>query len=570
MLPVSERERKKLTVSELARAVGKADSFVRQHIRRGHLMAAKDGARTFIEPSEAVRWSRERGLPFALPESVSPAAGTSPRAARMTAIVRLKGDGKADNVYTLIRHRRADVLGPWAGPDQGTWMREDIGHGLSRLRLSATFEHCRKLAEEAIERGLVELAGIDCQFDLISNPRRHRTFQDERPDADAARSPFRAHSAEVLEYWASESDGRVALTQAIEDLPADFKLKVPSASDAEIWPDRIGNLVIAGAQDTHTFDLHVDGFCSMTFHASGDGLFRGSYRAVVWASHCRDEVLRREFAVEAGNTRFLLPCNPDRIGYAVHRVSDGQCVDLSDSYLAVSITIDGAMLGPSLHITDKRRRRIHTIARSTSRSRIKVDGDQNAPEFDRIIRRRSLQGRAAESDTAAKRAGNVLRFGPHDFSKAVDRLIALVSRDGGSGAVYLADRYFASRVPGIAGFRLYADLLATSHDQLNVLCTEEPAKHPNPWWEGLPPHLTERLTVRSFQNHDRKTPAFHDRYLVAAERETLFTNSVHGWQKDGVTFVTLPFDVYRSETAHMWSQPLQTTSADFWVEEYPR
>ena len=561
-----------LTVSELARIVGKADSYVRQHVRRGHLSVTKDGTRTLIDPEEAIRWSQERNLPFLSPVPFTSALSSPPRAARMTAIIRRDGDTTADNVYTLIRHRRADALGPWASPHSGEWKTEDLGHDLCRLTLDSTFDECRALADEAVEGGSVELADIRCKYDLFSHPRRHWAYRDDRPNAKASmKSPFHAHSANITEYWATESEGRASLSRSLDELPADVKITVPSARASEIWPDRIGNLVIAGAEDGHTFDLHVDGFRSLAFHAGGAEVHPGAFNATVWAYHCGDEVFHRELPVEFGNRKFILPCNPDRIGFAVYRTSDGQCVDFRDSSLVVSIDIDISVSSePSLQLTDDKRRPFHTVPRST-RSLLQIDGNKHAPEIDQTLRRRMLQRHAAESDAEAKRAGDVVRCDPQDFNEAAKHLIALVGRDvAAKGLIYLADRYFPSLAGDAAGVRLVTDMLAASNEcRLNILCTETPAEHPSPWWTALPTHLTEHMTVRSFLKRDRK-PAFHDRFLVTAERERLFTHSINGWKKDGVTFVTLPFNVYRTHAEYLWSQPLQSTSANFYVEEYPQ
>ena len=49
-----------LTIPELARAVGKSENYVRQHIFRKHLAVQKDGRNRSVTHDEALRWARER------------------------------------------------------------------------------------------------------------------------------------------------------------------------------------------------------------------------------------------------------------------------------------------------------------------------------------------------------------------------------------------------------------------------------------------------------------------------------------------------------------------------------
>ena len=56
-----------LTIPELARAVGKSENYVRQHVFRKHLTVQKDGRNISVTHDEALRWARERELPFEPP-----------------------------------------------------------------------------------------------------------------------------------------------------------------------------------------------------------------------------------------------------------------------------------------------------------------------------------------------------------------------------------------------------------------------------------------------------------------------------------------------------------------------
>ena len=92
----------RLTVADLALAIGKDENYVRQHIRRKNLTAEKDGGRVFVEEAEAVRWAKERGLPLTqaiiTPESDGE---VSTRAARMTVLAVRAPNGTAANMFTL-------------------------------------------------------------------------------------------------------------------------------------------------------------------------------------------------------------------------------------------------------------------------------------------------------------------------------------------------------------------------------------------------------------------------------------------------------------------------------------
>ena len=561
-----------LSVSEVARGAGQSELLVRQHIHRGHLIATKDGNRTVIALDEALKWSRDRGFSFVPPPQLAETASLAPRSARMTVLARRDTDTGANNVCTVIRHRRSDSLGPWAAQSVGKWTVEELGKEFMRLTIDAPLDHCRQLADEAISHGSVNLAGLDCRFELLDAPRRHMAYRDMRPGVESSfTSPFSGHSAEVIEYWAADTEHRTAMLQAMNDLPYDFQLEAPSCLSLRTRPDRVGNLVIVGAQDTLTFDLQANRNGSLTFHASGDRLEHGRYMATVWACHGGDEILRRQHTVVPGLTAIPLTSAPDRIGFAVYRTSDGHCVDLLDCHLIVSVGLDfHVSSGPALQLTDHRNRPVHTVEKAASRSRLVIEGDRNAPDLDRAIRRRSLQRRSAERDAEARRAGDLARFDPPHVVDAIAHLTRLIRHDTDQSApIYIADRYFAKPTKDSLGV-LYADLFAASTDhRLNVLCTEPPSTYPNPWWKKFPRQLREHLTVRSFLRHDGK-PAFHDRYLILGDSEILFTHSFNGWHEHGVTFVKLPFDVYRAHAVELWSVPLQSATASFRVEEYPR
>ena len=62
-------------------------------------------------------------------------------------------------------------------------------------------------------------------------------------------------------------------------------------------------------------------------------------------------------------------------------------------------------------------------------------------------------------------------------------------------------------------------------------------------------------------------PDFHDRYLITPEREIIITNSFNGWPKHGVTFVSLPYGVYRAEAERLWSMDIESTKVPLLIRE---
>ena len=558
-----------LTVRDLARAVGKSETYVRQHIHRGHLTVQKDGRHTYVAPDEAIRWCRERGMPFTPPAGVTTTMSTSPRIARITIITLQGNDQSHTNVFTLIRHRRPESLGPWALHPSEQWTHEKLDHGFSRFTMDTTFERCCNLVDHITASGSVDIAGVNCRYDLLSPPRRHWAYRDHRGISDVSmQSPFSAHSAEILEHWTSDTDLRASLLATLDSLPSDWDRRTPFGFDLRTRIDRVGNLVVAGAQDAVTCDLVAHRNGSLWFHATGDELISGAYHATLWASHSGDNVLRQELAVTPGHVPIPMNSDADRIGFAVYRTADSQCIDLLDVNLLLSIQIGiNVSSGPTVRLTDRRGRSIHSVASPTTRTKSVVSSDDPS-RVEGTIRRRALERRAAESTAAAKRERNIVRFGPDEFNAAVNHLVNLLREADASETIYLADRYFPKPVKGPRGIQLFADLLgATVGRELCVLCTQPPNAHPNPWWSRFPTHMTTHLTVRSICNNGR--PAFHDRYLITPQRETLFTHSLNGWARDGVTFATLPYGVYRAEAMHFWSLTPNAHTPPYDVKEYP-
>ena len=147
----------------------------------------------------------------------------------------------------------------------------------------------------------------------------------------------------------------------------------------------------------------------------------------------------------------------------------------------------------------------------------------------------------------------------------------------GLGPLYLADPYFDPYLDDTAAkysklVQTYLDLFAaTTGRSLRILCAH-PREYCQPWWVKYPKDITKHVSVRTFHKRDERGPdgprrGFHDRYLITPDTETIITNSLNGWDKAGVTFISLPYEVYRAEAEQLWSMKLEADTERLWVEE---
>ena len=564
-----------LSIAELARAVNRSEIYVRQHIHRKHLNARKDGRNVSVAVDEAIRWARERGLSFDLPARASATAGAmNGRTARMTVLAWHAPSAQPRNLFTFIRHRRQDALGPWVNEPDETWSSDDLTdltHELKLFFFDAPFERCQALVDRILDSGTLEVDGIEIHYDLESTPRRHWAYRDDRPLSDASlRSPFSRHSAEIIEYWSFTAEPRKCWLEILKSLSTDLSPRLKRLGfPLDRRSDRIGNLMIAGAEDAIACDLVAHHDRTLRFRVDTNDLLPGAYRATVWATHSGDEVLRREIPVTPGQTVVEVASDVDHIGFAIFRTADGQCVDLMEAFLLMEAHVGlGIESGPTLHLHDRLGREIHTVKPAGPISKIEVHSDNDSPKLDKEIRRQYIDRRVYERETAARREGNFVRFQPTQFDQAVQYLIRLLRQDSDRTApVYLADPYFMSPLKGDKGTRLYLDLFAaTTGRPLLILCTQKENGNAEPWWSNYPNQITAHVSVRAFRKHD-DTPGFHDRYLITRAREILITHSFNGWPKDGVTFIGLPYDIYRAEADRLWNMAIGATTTDLFVRE---
>ena len=188
------------TIADLALAVGKGENYVRQHIRREHLVARREGRRVLVEESEAARWAKEWGLPFS--QTIATLAlddEIGERAARMTVLALRTPDGTTMNLFTLVRHRDRNSLGPWADAGNPNWQREIVGvesseqvENLVLYRLDTTLPDCQEIVQNILQSGSLVIADEDIRYGLEPHPRRHWAYQEHTmSDAELLKSPFR-------------------------------------------------------------------------------------------------------------------------------------------------------------------------------------------------------------------------------------------------------------------------------------------------------------------------------------------------------------------------------------------
>ena len=561
-----------LTIAELARAVGKGETYVRQHVHRKHLTTRKDGRNVFVTLDEAARWASKRGLSLDVPLGAAVTAGDAKdRAARLTVLVWHAPGANPRNLFTLLRHRRRDSLGPWAGKPDEAWTAHDLGHELRLLSFDAPFERCRALVDHVLDSGTLETGDLEVRYALEPIPRHHWAFRDDRPLADASiRSPFSNHSAEIVEYWSFMAEPRQRWLDVLDSLqgtaPAGLaRLGFP----LDRRPDRIGNLMIAGAEDAITCDLELHRDGALRFRVGADEVLPGAYRATIWASHGRDDVLRRDVPVVAGQTPIEVASDVDHTGFAVYRTADGQCIDLREVFLMKAIALRTEIeSGPTQHIHDRRGRLAHQIRPSGSVSTITINADDDKAELDNGIRRQWLDRQIREREAAARQTGNLWRFRSWEFDEAVRHFVHLLRRDADrDGPIYLADRYFMKDLTAVEDRQLYLDMFAaTAGRPLQVLCTQR-ENGARPWWSSYPKHLTNHVRVKAFLTHEGNRPGFHDRYLITPGRETVITHSLGGWREEGVTFTCIPYGVYRAEAESLWSMKTESTAERLFVRQ---
>ena len=569
-----------ITVAELAIAVGKQESYVRQHIQRGHLDHVKDGRNVFVTTESATLWAKDWGLTLNLPvltfDSADP---VSKRTARMAVLAWHPENGDAINLFTHVRHRREDALGPWAGTADDAWITESLpfagdgNAGEVRLHLvDKAFDKCESHIGTIISEGVLKVNGDDILYALEDKPRRHWAYRDERGEYEPAiSSPFSRHSAEVIEYWSFNEEGREIWLSAYANKEHELH-PIMSKLRFELGrlSDRVGNLMISGAFDSVECHLSRSNQ-AIVLTVEDDNFAPSKYWADIWALHSGDTVLRRSIVVNQSETAIDLKSDEDRFGFALFRTCDGQCIDLMDSNRIMEINIaNNFQIGPTIQINGRGKSPITTISPFNHQSMLTIKADKDSAELDRSIRREFLDRRVREDQTKTSREGNFARFEPDHFSEAVEYFLQMLHRHTySSEPIYIADPYFMNRETETSEHELYWGIFdATVGRPLRILCGQD---HNQVWWSNFPSVVTNHVAVRAYVKHNpakgKDEPGFHDRYLITREGEFVITNSFNGWSKHGVTFVKLPYGVYAAQTDQLWAMHPGFSSSSIRVSE---
>ena len=550
-----------ITVMQLAKAVGKQESYVRQHIQRGHLHHVKNGRNVVITTDSAKLWAKDWGLTLDLPgHALAPADPVSKRIARTAVLAWHPAHGDAINLFTHVRHRRDDALGPWARTGDRTWTTQrfpiDIDGYTGEIQLhtiDSPFDEFETQTASIVDDGVLKVNHQTIGYALEPDPRRHWAYRDlcGQPGRGIT-SPFDKHSAEIIEYWGFSKDVSDIWDNVIENNQNEIAPLLKKLRFELIrLSDRAGNLVISAAFDSVACDLTVHRSGALVLRVEDDTMSPNDYTADLWAYHGDDVVLRRIVPVDDVETEVDCHSDVDRIGFALSRRIDGQCIDSMDVYLIKQINIAmNFSAGPNVDIRDRSNASIATLSPFGHRTLMKIDADEEEPGIGPKIRGAVLSRRAKERERTARREGNLARFSPEKFDDAVDYFIRfLYAHTYSEDPIYLADRYFMS--PSISKDQLAVYLRifdATQGRDLRILCTQQSVPA---WWSGPFGFVTEHVSTRACLTGD-DYPAFHDRFLVTGEQEILISHSFNGWRSAGVTFASAPFEVYRSEAERLW------------------
>ena len=510
-----------------------------------------------------------------------PAESNENRSARMSVLTWHPKEGEALNLFTHIRHRQGDSMGPWAGEPDHIWHTTEFpagetgGAGEIRIhRLDAPLTHCLQLVEDILVQNSLVAGDYEVRYALEQPPRIHWAHRNHtRPDDHSVSSPFTKHSAKIIEYWSFAPEPREYWRKVSESYMS-HQLERPLGSlgfrlDQRL--DRAGNLMIAGAEDEIDCELisKQNHLILSVNNAGSKDLLENAYYATVWAGDSDDDLVQRHFEIDREDTVINVDSAIDKIGLAIYRRRDGQCIDMWEATLIQEINIGLTMAtGQSLDIHDSRRGTTNTVSVGDAKSIIKVDNERSNA-LDRTIRQAVLGRRSWQRDRDARQQGNLGRFGPDQTKEAIEFFLKFLADHGGSeGSIYLADPYFMQRDFDNTDDRIYSSLFGLTKGQsLRILCGQQNA---NAWLLKYPSILTNHVAIRSFtckDNRGQDKSSFHDRYLITPDKEIIITHSINGWHDQGVTFATLPYGVYRAEADELWSMDMGHNRGGVYVRE---
>ena len=482
----------------------------------------------------------------------------------MTVLAIRGDDGTSTNVFTLIRHRDRRSLGPWDKEETLNWYCDTVPvesagetKCLSLYRCDGIMAKCQELVKRILQEGKLEIEGQEVQFTLERKPRHHWAYQDNTPSGTGSlNSPFSKSSAEITEYWCFDAKVQERWTTTVQ-AAAETTEQIAAALHFPINQrlDRVGNLMIAKAQDGIESEITARQGNRLILRVASKDWSEpplGAYSATVWADHSGDKVIHRSIEICDSETVINHESDVDLIGYEICRNNDGECIDRYEETLIKEISFQLSVSGPptelNIHVPRKGYSIKRQISTDSSASTFSVTNENNE-DLDQAIRLKHREHIARENDRSARRDGKY-RFRPEQADEAVEHLAQLVRpKPGQQGPIYFVDPRF--KAESESEVKMLTAILSEARGQpLNILCGR---------WENnrrlnYPKSLIAQARVRSFTHADgRGDPAIHDRYLITPAGETIITNSVNGWAKDGVTFDSSPYEVYRAETENLWS-----------------
>lgn len=484
------------------------------------------------------------------------------RAARMTVMAMQGTDGISTNVFALVRYRDHRSLGPWYEENLNwhcsTAPVENAGEirSLSLYRYDSTLAKCQEIVKQVLREGKLGIEGDEIQFKLEPNPRRHWAFQEHTSSGiKSLNSLFGNSSAEISEYWCFDKEIREKWIAAVQ-ADAETTEKMATALHFPIIrrTDRVGNLMITNAEDAIESEIRALQDNRLVLRvASRDWTEppKGEYSATVWADHSGDRVLRRSLEINRSETVLNHESDVDLVGYEIYRNDDGECIDRYEAHVIKEIGIAMTVTGPPMNVrvvgkgySFDRQINTNSIGSTSSIS------DKNSGGLDQAIRQKHLEYNAYETDRAARKEGNLHRFKPEEVDEAIEHIAQLVRpKTGWKEPVFFADPHFKGESE--TEVKMLTAILSEAYGQpLNILCglwdDQRKLRYPIP--------MVAQAKVKSFtrRKDGRTLPGFHDRYLITPDGETLITNSVNGWDTDGVTFHSSPYGVYKAETEEMW------------------
>ena len=503
------------------------------------------------------------------------------RTARMSVLAWHQEDGKVYNMFTHIRHRRNDTMGPWAEKPNQIWhttefsTNEIAGAGEIRLyRTDTPLAHCLDLVKDILDKGVLDIDDIEICYTLERLPRTHWAYRNHiMPDDISVVSPFTKHSAKVTEFWGFVTEAQEywqtilesGTSQQITSLLRSLGFRLDKRLD------RIGNLMISGAEDhiTSTLNKRTNHLRLSVRDTGRNDLPANIYSATIWAKDSRDTIVQHYIEVTKEDTVINIESEADQIGFAIYRQLDGQCIDIWEAALIREITFTtNITTGQTLRIHDSRRRIDNIVDIGSAYSVINVGGD-SSDDMDRKIRQAVLGRISWQRDRDARQEGNLGRYEPDQIEQAIDFFLNLLNhRLHPDKPIYLADPFFMHRDLDNISERIYSSMFGlTRGRQLRILCGQLDV---DSWLSRYPSLLTNHITVKSFTRKNKRgedKPSFHDRYLITPDKETIITHSINGWHSQGVTFATLPYGVYRAEAEELWAMNIGRNSNGIYVRE---